>query len=158
MFQCQLKSGCKMATYWKCLLNVPFYENKSCGVVPSFYRNIRRNEEFCSLKHSFFFSKKACFLLWAKLTNFGRAGEESFRRTFPFLMTMIEQNSCCLFCIWWKSETSQKKTPKRFYNLVPGAPFRCKRKVKKRNIFKIAVGMRLKDFTFQVKYKNMSKY
>ena len=158
MFQCQLKSGCEMATYWKCLLNVPFYETKSCGVVLSFHINIRRNEEFCSLKYSFFsFKKRHVFLSWAKLTNLGRAGGESFHRTFPFLMTMIEQNSCCLFCIWWKSETSRKKTPKRFYNLVRGAPFRCMRKAKKRNLFKIAVGTRLKDFTFQVKYKKYVK-
>ena len=54
-------------------LNVPFYEIKSCGVIPSFYIYIRQNRDFCSLKQVFF-QKKACFLLWAKLSYSGRAG------------------------------------------------------------------------------------
>ena len=52
----------------KALLNVPFYEIKSCGVVPSFYINIRQNEEFCSLKHRI---KKGIFFVVAKMNLFG---------------------------------------------------------------------------------------
>ena len=72
MFQCQLKSGYEMVTYWKWLLYVTFYEIKSCGVARSFYINARRNEEFCSLKHSFYFKKRHVFccgqneLIWVR--------------------------------------------------------------------------------------------
>ena len=70
MFQCQLKSGYEMVTYWKWLLYVTFYEIKSCGVPRSFYINTRRNEEFCSLKHSFYF-KKDMFFVVGKMNLFG---------------------------------------------------------------------------------------
>ena len=63
-------------------LNVPFYEIKSCGVIPSFYIYIRQNRDFCSLKQVFFL-KKGMFFVVGKTKLFGSGRGESSPFFFP---------------------------------------------------------------------------